>query len=546
MERCVGVGPFGERQWRPGVDNDSHPAIVDDRAILSANIVAAPSAGPTLEETIAQLEATLESTHDGILVVTLDRRILRFNRQFAEMFRLEPDALERRPAAEIIRDIADQLEDPDAALLRSDELWTNLSAEYLAQLRFKDGRVFERFVAPLRIGSRIVGRVVSYRDITRSVSAERALERQRTSLEKAQEIAHIGSWVAELPGSNPFDWSEETLEWSVETHRIFGVPTGEFNGTAESFFSFVHPDDLETVRAASVAAKRGEKPYDVEHRIVTAEGAIRWVHERADIVRDARGGPVRMIGTVQDVTDRRELEEQVRHAQKLDALGRLAGGIAHDLNNALTAIAGYAELALSGLDEQAPARQDVEEIRRAASRAASITRQLLAFSRKQRLEPRAFDLNEAVQNAVRLLTPLLGETIVVEIRLDRSLPPIHADPGQIEQAIVNLALNARDAMPNGGRLTLATTHERFAEGRTPAGMPAGSYAVLKVTDSGCGMTAEIKAKMFEPFFTTKPVGKGTGLGLSMVWGTVKESGGYLFVDSEPNRGTTFTLCFPVG
>jgi two-component system cell cycle sensor histidine kinase/response regulator CckA len=507
--------------------------------------VTASSAGPTLEETVAQLEATFESTHDGILVVTLDRRILRFNRQLAEMFRLAPDALAHRPPAEIIRDIAQQLEEADAALLRSDELWTNLSSEYLAQLRFKDGRVFERFVAPLRIGSRTVGRVVSYRDITRSVSAERALERQRALLEKAQEVANIGSWVAELRGPDRLDWSVETLEWSVQTHRIFGVPLGDFKGTAESFFSFVHADDLETVRAASRAAKRGEKPYDIEHRIVTTDGAVRWVHERADIVRDARGEAVRMVGTVQDITERRQLEEQVRHAQKLEALGRLAGGIAHDLNNALTAIAGYAELALGALDAETSAGQDVEQIRRAASRAASITRQLLAFSRKQRLEPRAFDLNEAVENAVRLLAPLLGESVVVETRLERPLPPIHADPGQIEQAVVNLALNARDAMPQGGQLTLATTVERVAEASAPAGMPAGSYVTLRVADRGHGMTSEIKAKIFEPFFTTKPVGKGTGLGLSMVWGTVKESGGYLFVDSEPNRGTTITLCFPV-
>ena len=498
-----------------------------------------PPGKPTLEATVALLEATLEATHDAVLVVDLDRHITRFNRRFVEMCRLPPAVAARRDRDEILALVAEQLEDPDAMLLLSPELWTDVTGHFLTLLRFKDGRVFERYVAPQRVGTAIVGRVVSYRDISASVRAGQALEQHRAFLEKAQEVAHIGSWVLELDGS-------EQLGWSTETHRIFGVPLGEFAGTADTFFALVHRDDRDAVRAATAAAVAGGAPYDIVHRIVAADGSARWVHERADVLHDASGRPARMIGTVQDVTERRQLEEQLRHAQKLDAIGTLAGGIAHDLNNALTAIAGYTELALMVLAADHPARDDVQETRRAAERAASVTRQLLAFSRKQRLEPRVFDLNETVGSLGRLLGRVLGDNVHLRTSLQHGLPPIHADPGQIEQAIVNLAVNARDAMPDGGDLVLGTSLERLdataASARTP--MPAGVYVTLSVSDTGHGMTAETRTHIFEPFYTTKDVGKGTGLGLAMVYGTVKQSGGFIFVESEPDRGSTFRVFFP--
>jgi PAS domain S-box-containing protein len=499
--------------------------------------VTAPSGKPTLEETVALLEATLESTHDGILVLDLHRRIVRFNRRLVEMFRLPPDVVARRNPDEMIALVASQLEDPDASLFTSPKLWADVTGESLTQLRFKDGRVFERFVAPQRIGDQVVGRVVTYRDISQSVRTGQALEQHRAFLEKAQEVAHIGSWVAELDGS-------DRLGWSTETHRIFGVPLGEFNGTSETFFAFVHADDREAVRTASAAAMTEGTPYDIVHRIIRTDGSVRWVHEKADVVRDAEGRPVRMIGTVQDVTEMRQLEEQLRHAQKLDAIGTLAGGIAHDLNNALTAIAGYTELALTVLRHEHPARADVQEIRRAAERATSVTRQLLAFSRKQLLEPRVFDLNVAVNNVARLIGRLLGENVHLRTDLDPALPLIHADPGQIEQAIINLAVNARDAMSDGGDLMLATSTHRVGDDASRAPMPPGTYVTLSVTDTGHGMSAETQAHIFEPFFTTKEVGKGTGLGLAMVYGTVKQSGGFIFVESQPGHGATFRLHFP--
>ena len=493
----------------------------------------------TLEETIALLEATLEATHDGILVLDLDRRVIRYNRVLSEMLRLPADAIGTVDADELLRGVVSELDDPAAFERRSKELWSDLSATVTDVLRFKDGRVYERFVAPHRIGGRIVGRVISLRDIGPAVRAEEALELHRGFLEKAQEVGRIGSWVAELDGS-------DRLAWSVETHRIFGVPVGGFEGSSTAFFAFVHPDDRAAVRAASEGSVAGLRTYDVEHRVIRPDGTVRWVHEKAAILRDAHKGPVRMVGTVQDITDRRLLEDQLRQSQKMEAIGRLAGGIAHDLNNALTAIAGYAELALGELSGEHTARSDVEEIRRAAERAGSVTRQLLAFSRKQLLEPRLFDLNDTIASLSRLLSRLLGADVEVQSRLADTALKVLGDPGQVEQAVINLAVNARDAMPSGGTLVLATARERVDEAfaRSHPPIAPGDYVVLRVSDSGHGMPSDIQARIFEPFFTTKEVGKGTGLGLSMVYGTLKRMGGFIFVDSELNRGTTFRLYFP--
>ena len=494
---------------------------------------------PTHEETIALLEATLEATHDGILVLDMNRRVIRYNRLLAEMLHLPAEAIDTRDADELVRGIVDELEDPDAFARRSKELWSDPEARSTDVLRFKDGRVFERFVAPHRIGSTIVGRVVSLRDIGAALRTEQALEEHRTLLEKAQEIGHIGSWVAELDGS-------DRLGWSAESHRIFGVPPGQFDGTSTAFFAFVHPDDRAAVRAASDSAAASGQPYDIEHRVVRPDGGVRWVHERAAILRDPQGRPLRLFGTVQDITERRLLEEQLRQSQKMEAIGRLAGGIAHDLNNALTAIAGYAELALGEVASDHAARADVEEIRRAAERAGSVTRQLLAFSRKQLFEPRVFDLNETIAAICRLLSRLLGADIEIQTLLGAGALRIQGDPGQIEQAVINLAVNARDAMAGSGTLIIATTLETIDEAyaRSHPPMPPGPYVVLRVSDTGHGIPRETQARIFEPFFTTKDVGKGTGLGLSMVYGTLKQSGGFIFVESEVDRGTTFRLYFP--
>ena len=244
--------------------------------------------------------------------------------------------------------------------------------------------------------------------------------------------------------------------------------------------------------------------------------------------------------------DRRRLEEELRHAQKMEAVGRLAGGIAHDFNNLLTAVQGYAELLLHSLGES-PLRPDVEEIYRAAERAAVLTRQLLAFSRRQILQPETLDLNARVLEMSRMLGRLIGEHIAMDLHLAPEAWMVRADAAQLEQAIVNLGVNARDAMPSGGRLAIETANRDLTNAVGEAlGVPPGQYVLLAVRDSGVGIEEEIKVRIFDPFFTTKPQGQGTGLGLAMVYGFVRQSGGAITVESEPGRGTTFTLYLPRG
>jgi signal transduction histidine kinase len=239
-------------------------------------------------------------------------------------------------------------------------------------------------------------------------------------------------------------------------------------------------------------------------------------------------------------------EDQLRHAQKMEAIGRLAGGIAHDFNNLLTAIIGYSELLLVELEEGDPCRRDVNEIKMAGDRAAALTRQLLAFSRQQVLEPRVVSLNTIIMEMDQLIRRLLGEDIELSIACQEPLDPIRVDPGQIGQVLMNLVVNARDAMPAGGRLTIETSYAELDEefARTHVGAPVGSFVQLAVSDNGCGMDADTRARLFEPFFTTKPPGQGTGLGLSTVYGIVKQSLGHMSVYSEAGQGTTFRVNLP--
>ena len=263
-------------------------------------------------------------------------------------------------------------------------------------------------------------------------------------------------------------------------------------------------------------------------------------------VRDEGGAVTTVIGVAADVTDKSALEAQLRQAQKMEAVGRLAGGIAHDFNNLLTAILSYVDFLLVSLGAEHPARGDAEEVRSAALKAADLTRQLLAFSRRQVLQPKLLDLNTIVAEMEKLLRRLIGEDVVLITTLAPNLGGVRADPSQLEQVIVNLAVNARDAMPSGGTLTLETANADADEVRGD-GHPAvepGRYVMLRIRDTGVGMDADTRARLFEPFFTTKEQGRGTGLGLATVYGIVKQSGGYIWVESEPDRGTTFTVHLP--
>ena len=278
-----------------------------------------------------------------------------------------------------------------------------------------------------------------------------------------------------------------------------------------------------------------------EFQLQRMDGDIRVVDVRA-----AKFAPERIVHTVRDLTNERRLEEELNHSQRMEAIGRLAGGVAHDFNNVLTTISCVSQLVLETLDQDDQRRADLQEILTASRRAAGLTRQLLAFSRKQILQPRVLDVAEVVSDMDRMLGRLIGADVQLTTIVERDLWAVRADAGQLEQVIMNLAVNARDAMPNGGQLTIQALNATIDAPRAHEGgvLESGEYILLRVADTGCGMDAATRARMFEPFFTTKPAGMGTGLGLSTVYGVVKQSGGQLVVESAPGAGTTFSIYLP--
>jgi two-component system, cell cycle sensor histidine kinase and response regulator CckA len=335
-----------------------------------------------------------------------------------------------------------------------------------------------------------------------------------------------------------FDRDGSILSANRSAESMFGYSEEEMVGRLPTMFR--HPDDVEAGDQACADVVRDEGDlYRREARFVTKEGATVDAHFATALVRDGDGKPRYVIGMAEDVTQQRQLEEQLRQSQKLEAIGRLAGGVAHDFNNMLTAIGGYTALALDQAVAGSPLEGDLEEIRKATDRAALLTRQLLAFSRKQVLLPELLNLNGIVLELESMLRPLIGEDVALTTQLDPALGPIEADPGQLHQVVMNLVVNARDAMPRGGAISIVTANSDVQE--NDDAIEPGRYVTLTVRDTGQGIDEPTLRQIFEPFFTTKDAGKGTGLGLATVYGIVKQSGGYVAVDSEIGVGSAFTI-----
>jgi two-component system, cell cycle sensor histidine kinase and response regulator CckA len=348
-----------------------------------------------------------------------------------------------------------------------------------------------------------------------------------------------------------WDWVMATggLTWNEGVENLFGYRREDVVSSLDWWRERIHPDERQRVLdSRATAIERGEEFWTGDYRFRKANGQYAIVTDRGVIARDVSGRAYRMLGTMADVTERRRTDEKLSQAQRMEAVGRLAGGIAHDLNNMLTAIVGYSTFLERALEEGDPRRLDVAEIQKAADRSAGLTRSLLAFARREMIQPEALDVNRIVMEMDRMLRPAMGESINVELTLEPIEGTVLADRGRLEQVLLNIALNARDAMPAGGRLSIATRSvvldESDASRHPGTEIIPGSYVRITISDTGHGMDSATLARIFEPFFTTKGVGEGTGLGLATVYGTVKQAGGFVWAYSEPGHGSAFTVYLP--
>lgn len=495
------------------------------------------------------LENSFDCSRRALSLIDRNRRFVRINRKFAEMLGL--------PADEIVGKVCHDLVHHTPFCIDGCPFPRMMESRSGETLDFEDpgtGRWFRVAVDPIPDGKGgIAGALHAVTEITEMKRAQR--ETDRLLRERKETAETLSSLLDNVPGvvyRGMRDW----------TLRFFGAGIRGMTGYAPEEFlcreidwrRVVHPDDLPGLKErfrTAVAAK--EKTVRVEYRIVRRDGTQRWIEDSRRIIYDEDGRFSHVDGLLMDITERKAMEddlrkssEMLRQSQKMEAVGRLAGGVAHDFNNILTVIGGYSDLLAQRLPPDSHHRREVEEIRKAAIRASSLTRQLLAFSRKQSFSPGIADLNEVVSGMEKMMRRLIGENIDLVTVLRPGLWNVRVDTGQIEQVLLNLVVNARDAMSGTGRILIETENGGI-DGETAArwgfGSP-GEYVVLSVRDNGCGMDGETLRHIFEPFFTTKEQGKGTGLGLATAYGIVKQSDGYITVESRPGEGSTFRVFLP--
>ncbi|MFQ5694499.1 MAG: PAS domain S-box protein [Terriglobia bacterium] len=487
-----------------------------------------------LAEQTARLNALFENSPVAIVVLDPRHHVQLCNRAFERLFLYRQEEIAGSNLDEFIGP-QDRSGEPAAFTRR---ILVGQSIHVVTRRRRKDGSEVDVELqgVPLSVGGQFSGVLGLYQDITERKRAEGVLRRSEAGYRSLIQGALYGIYRSSLDGRflavNPalvdmlgYDSEEELLQLNVATE--------------------VYADPAERKRL--IEQYRNRQSFEsVEVKWKRKDGAPITVRLSGRTVHSPRTNEVSFEGIVENVTERRQLERQLWQAQKMEAVGRLAGGIAHDFNNLLTVIRGHNELLLDAAPADAPQRQGCEEVLSAVDRAAKLTQQLLAFSRRQVVQPQVLDLNAIITDIEKMLRRLIREDVELVTRLGTELGRVKTDPTQCEQIIMNLAINARDAMPRGGRLTIETANVELDEPyvrRHAAGQP-GSYVLLAVSDTGVGMDKETQAQVFEPFFTTKQKGKGTGLGLATVYGIVKQSDGYIWVYSEPGQGTTFKIYLP--
>ncbi len=484
-------------------------------------------------ETLHRHNRAMDSAVNGIAIVDAKGLYSYANAAFVQMMGFEnAESVVGRPWREIYApEDVQGLEGEIRESLRKDGKWYGPT-----RIHRGDGSVLpmEMSITTLPGG----GVVCVSRDMTARRDAENARAQAEAKYRMLVEQVAAISYIAELGIHG------EWLYVSPQVESMFGFSPEEWLTDSRAWTQHVHPDDHKVVEAAEEASKRGER-FQAEYRVVRKDGRVIWVSDTAVVVSGSDAHPL-MEGIIVDITERKQLETQLQQARRMEAIGRLAGGIAHDFNNLLTIIKGYAELAGKRAKITPELQTDIERIEDASERASTLVRQLLAFSRRQVLQPKLVDLNSIVLGLDKLLRRLIDEDIQMFTVAGKDIGTIKADPGQMEQVIMNLVVNARDAMPKGGRLTVETTNVDLdaAYASEHVTVKPGSYVMLSVSDTGVGMSTDTVAHIFEPFYTTKESGRGTGLGLSTVYGIVKQSGGYVWVYSEPGRGSSFKVYLP--
>lgn len=528
----------------------SRPVIAEIEAVRKVMADAA-SAREVAELTLRESELRFRQLFDvapvPLCFVNRDGTLMNVNARFQQVFGYSHDEL---PTLSEWRQLA--YPDPEyrhwvvetweAALRRAREEETGIEPiEY--RVTCKDGRVLTIVISGTILGDDFL---VTFFDITKRKQAEEKVRASEERLRLALLAANAGIW----------EWDLETGEnfWSEELWSLYGIEPHSCEPSYDAWCGTIHPDDRERTEQTALEASRSGTELHAEWRVRGPDGGERWLMSRGRPLFDPYGKPTRYRGVVIDITERKRAEEekgklkaQLFRTQQIEAIGRLAGGVAHDFNNMLGVIVGHAELALDETDPEQPQYLDLLEIQKAARRSAELTRQLLAFARKQTASPKILDLNETVSGMISMLRRLIGEDIELAWLPAPDLWKVRIDPSQIDQIMANLAVNARDAIDGVGKVTIETRNIEL-DGSYGDGLPdfvPGKYVLLTVSDNGAGMSREVREHVFEPFFTTKEVGRGTGLGLATVYGIVRQNDGFINVYSEPGDGTTFKIYLPV-